>query len=158
MAVTPEGPQCSGQAKEDPMVRGSIVLGPNTPMGLGNMKPEPSPLLFMEPEFKVSLNFTVRLGADYAFARNMRIGEMVDLIETDKTAPMQRGKYIGKAIIYQVIVCPFDQLPDTVINNEHDGGCRNRDSLRRTMADVYPEVSDWKNQYVTAIGFYVINK
>jgi hypothetical protein len=105
---------------------------------------------FSNPVFKAGINFTVRLGEKWK--EHLTINEFVFLNSTH---------YLG--IIRRIITCPFGELPEEVIRNEHDTRCQSLDGLGRELKKVYPELleigdEELENTVVTAIGFWAYER
>jgi len=110
-------------------------------------------LRFLKPEFRKGLNYTVRLGDKW---RHTDINEMV-WIETTGI-----GKSINAvAQIQRVIYCRLAELPQEVLDKEHDPECHTWEGLLRAMQAAYPD--DFKDKDgeeieclpVTCMGFYI---
>jgi len=113
-------------------------------------------LNFLNPLFKKGLNYTVRLGDKW---RGININEFVWIGATG----------IGKSInavaqIQKVIYCRLAEIPQEVLDNEHDADCHDWQGLLNAMKDAYPDYFKDKdgeiieNTLVTCLGFYIYHK
>jgi len=97
---------------------------------------------FQNPIFKDGLNVTVRTGH-----RNYEIGELVKIQNT--TADVEIHNKTAKVLFLHV--CKFQDIPQWILDNEHDPSCRNWSGLKRVMKLIYPDMNI--EDIITCIGF-----
>ena len=100
---------------------------------------------FKRPVFSPGINFTVRLGEEWA---NLKVGEVIEL-----EAP---AWCLG--LVTHIIRCQLVDIPRFVLEKEHDPNCRTFDGLIATLKEVYPELEQSEAieyETVTCVGFWV---
>ena len=97
--------------------------------------------------FKEGLNFTVRLGEKWK--NQVCIGDFVKLNN-------------GNAIrIDKIHVCKLRDVPQNVLDLEHDEKCRTLEGLEKELWVIYSDeirTTEILNQPVTCLGFYVFRR
>jgi len=101
---------------------------------------------FENPVFHRGLNFTVRLG-DW---EDLEVGEIIEL-----EAPVW---CLG--MVTHIIKCYLGEIPEFVLEKEHDPDCRTFDGLVTTLKEIYPELQgkageEVETEVVTCVGFQV---
>ncbi len=76
-------------------------------------------------------NVTVRRGYNWS---NLAIGEVIELCDN--------GKRVEDATVRQVLVKRFADIKLEDIKREHDLTCNSKNSLRRALRKVYPDIFD----------------
>jgi len=102
-------------------------------------------MAFMRPVFHPGLNFTVRLGEEWA---DLKVGEIIEL-----NAPVWCLGFVT-----HVIKCYLGEIPEFVFEKEHDPDCRTYSGLLEVLHEIYPElqekeVEEIESEVVTCIGF-----
>lgn len=104
-------------------------------------------MAFMRPVFHPGLNFTVRLGEEWA---DLKVGEIIEL----------DGPCWCLGFVTHVIKCHLGEIPEFVREKEHDPDCRTLDGLIAVLREVYPELREREgegieSEVVTCVGFRV---
>jgi len=103
-------------------------------------------LLFLNPTFHPGDNYTVRLGKKWH--DRVSVGEHVYLAETGaEELPLHEARISGKYLF------KLDDLPQHVLDCEHNPRCRTRDGMKAGMREAYPDVVDWDEQEMTVLRF-----
>lgn len=92
------------------------------------------------------LNFSVRDGLKWS--EKTRIGEFLEVCGIGKSRSyLATTKYL--------IICTFKDIPQFVLDNEHDPECRTLDGLRKAMVSAYGLNYQEINPVVTCVGYYI---
>lgn len=155
-----KGKCCSGDpSAKDPLIRGSVVLGGGGPVSPVRFNQAPSIIRIMDPVFNSGRNFIVRPGHEIAFREGWMVGEWVEIYQRKDDAPMQMAGKLADAIITELYICKFCNLPYDVKQNHHNPVCQESEqALLDKQKELFPHIKHWKNQIVTAIGFVVMNR
>lgn len=102
-------------------------------------------MAFVRPFFHPGLNFTIRLGEEWA---DLKVGEIIEL----------DGPCWCLGMVTQVLKCRLMDIPNFVLEKEHDPDCRTFDGLIAVLREVYPELQEKEgeeieSEVVTCIGF-----
>jgi hypothetical protein len=95
--------------------------------------------------FHSGFNVTVRRGTKYA--RDLEIGEMI------KFENLQ-GELIGSGSVRQFIAGAIEDLPQQILNFEHDPKCRTMSGLIEVLQNCYDDPGIDPTEVVTAIVLY----
>lgn len=101
-------------------------------------------LFFRNPVFHNGLNATVRKGEKWM---NVAIGDSLLIKESEKESVISTGVVIGKLLL------PFELIPESLLQYEHDPSCRNPSGLFAELKRVYSDIS--QNDLVTVILFTI---
>lgn len=113
-------------------------------------------LLFRNPEFKKDLNFTCRLGGNYAAERGIEVGNLYPIY--DITDEGIADAYLGDAEVTHILTCMLKDIPKLVYTNEHDPECRNPIGLYWELREIYEAMTGRRikpDNFITCIGFMV---
>ena len=99
-------------------------------------------LLFSNPVFHKGLNVTCRNGFKWADSLN----EVVEVRDTDNTTDYGLGYISG------VLTLPLNQIPEGILQYEHDPSCRTTEGIIAEMRNVYGDKLD-ENAPTTVLFF-----
>lgn len=111
-------------------------------------KPEGKIIKFSNDSLKSGLNYTVRLGADYAQRKGLLCGDYIVLQDT-------HDNVIATAEITHLLVCRLKDIPNSVLKDEHETECRNPYSLYFSLGNHYPDHEITPDDFMTCVGFVV---
>ena len=99
-----------------------------------------------KPPFRPGINFTVRRGDEW---KQANIGEYVHVEHWD-----------GYAEITKLYNCRLGEIPQEVLQNNHDPVCNTVEGEIKMYRKIYPDLAkasdlEIKNLVVTCIGFYL---
>lgn len=109
-------------------------------------EPKLRELLFSNAVFHDGLNVTCRNGYKWADAN----GELVNVLDSDGTTNY------GEAVIFGVLVCKLNMIPEAILSLEHDPNCRTTEGIIAEMKRVYG--ADLKEDAPTTVLFFEFNK
>ena len=104
-------------------------------------------MAFRRPVFHPGLNFTVRPGEEWA---DLKVGEIIEL----------DGPCWCLGMVTQVLKCRLMDIPNFVLEREHDPDCRTYSGLFNVLKETYPELQEKEAgeidyEIVTCVGFWV---
>ena len=105
-------------------------------------------LLFKNPELQPGLNVTVRNGEKW-----MQANPLIDTVSIRDTANDQVE--IAKGYVVGTFHMEADNIPNQILQYEHDASCRTREGLKVAMDRAYPD--GW-GPYVTIVLFTVLQE
>ncbi len=100
-----------------------------------------------KPSFKPGLNFTVRRGDEW---KQATIGEYVQVEHWD-----------GYGQIAKLYNCRLADLPEEVLQNNHDPNCNSVQGEIKMYRKIYPDLTNKSDKeigevVVTCVGFYLL--
>ena len=101
---------------------------------------------FARKEFKNGQNFTVRLGTEWAKARDIKVGDHITMASQDREV----FYFIGK--ITHVMICDLINIPKSVIQANHQADMRDGIGLVLSLQDYYKQTLIASDR-VTCVGF-----
>lgn len=118
---------------------------------------------FDNPVFHEGLNVTIRLGLDWH--DRVKIGDYLHVLDTN--AKTENVEFLNDLIVGTVafvMTVRWRDLPECLLQFEHDEKCQTKEGLRRVLMDAYDElrmpgrVLEETNAILTVIGFYVFRR
>ena len=92
--------------------------------------PQSHTIEFQNPVFHDGINVTVRNGDKWA--RKLKLGDHLMPTRTGETPP-----YDSQNRVIGIYYCSLDELPATVLRQEHDPKCRTKSGLAAELDSVY---------------------
>lgn len=108
-------------------------------------------VLFKNMSFKKGLNVTVRKGIQ-DWAQNFSIGDYFEIRHPSEKN--HDGPHYRMGIVESILECRLVNVPQYVLENEHDKECRTYNGLVNTLLTHYEDIGG--DDIVTCIGFTVL--
>jgi len=89
-------------------------------------------LLFGNPVFHSGINVTCRAGLKWADT----LGQTVDVADVENEVECGEAKIVG------VLVTELENIPESVLQLEHDPACRTKEGIEKELRTIYGNLSD----------------
>lgn len=115
----------------------------------GMFKLEGRVIGFGKKEFKSGQNFTVRLGADWADKRDIRLNDYVSVVSQD------HDEFFFQAKITHVMKCSLADIPASIVKANHQADMRDGIGLVLGLQEYYKKTLV-RTDLVICVGFEAV--